>query len=69
MKQSEIEWEILEDGTVSITTDDLSGPNHHSADELLKQLGEIMGGHVDVKKRSHFAHVHTHAHGGHVHQH
>lgn len=74
--QSQIKFEILEDGTISITTDDLAGPNHHSADELLKQLGETLGGTVDVKKRNRF-HVHAdlggalheHAKDGHIHQH
>lgn len=74
-KQDQIQWEILEDGTISITTEQISGPNHHSADELLTQLGELLGGTVVTKKRSKF-HVHAdlrgavHAHiaDGHTHQ-
>jgi hypothetical protein len=74
-KQDNIIWEILEDGTISISTDQISGPNHHSADELLKQLGEVLGGTVTSKRRSKF-HVHSdlsgalaaHAADGHVHQ-
>ena len=65
MKTTEIQWEILEDGTISITTDDLAGPNHHAADELLKQLAEATGGPVTTKKRSRFglaAHKHSHDH-------
>lgn len=75
MKQDNIQFEILEDGTVSITTDQISGPNHHSADDLLKQLGDVLGGTVSIKKRNRF-HVHAdlrgalHAHvaDGHTHQ-
>ena len=75
-KQNAIQFEILEDGTISITTDDLSGPNHHSADELLAQLAELMGGPVVVKHRSKFAlnhnlagALHSHTADGHTHTH
>jgi hypothetical protein len=76
MKQSNIQYEILEDGTISIQTDDLAGPNHRSADELLKELGELLGGEITIKKRNKF-HVHTdlsgslhsHAADGHTHSH
>lgn len=76
MKTDNIQFEILEDGTISITTDQISGPNHHSADELLKQLGELLGGEVIIKKRDKF-HVHAdlsgslreHTHDGHTHSH
>jgi len=72
MKTNTIQWEILEDGTISITTDDLAGPNHHSADELLKQLSKAVGGTTTIKRRNKF-HVHegthSHSHGGQVHQH
>jgi hypothetical protein len=54
-KQDIIKWEILEDGTVSVTTDGVSGTNHFSADELLDQLGEALGGKVTRVKRSKFA--------------
>jgi hypothetical protein len=57
-KQDNIQFEILADGTVSITTDQISGPNHYSADELLKQLGELLGGAVTISKRNKF-HVHA----------
>jgi hypothetical protein len=75
-KQSTIKFEILEDGTVSVTTEDLSGPNHHSADELLKQLADALGGEVVIKKRDKFhvhadlgAALHEHTKDGHVHTH
>ena len=53
-----IQWEILEDGTVSIMTDAVSGQNHVSADQLLENLADMLGGSVDVKHRK--GHVHKH---------
>jgi hypothetical protein len=68
MKDSEIKFEILEDGTVTIDTDDLSGPNHVSADQLLKDLAEMLGGAVTVKHKDKL-HVHSHRHAHHEHYH
>lgn len=62
-----IKWEILEDGTISVTTDAISGENHKSADELLESLADMVGGSVEVKKRK--GHVHRHVHGQAVHRH
>ena len=74
--QNNIAWEILEDGTISVTTDDLAGPNHHAADDLLKELAEILGGPVVVKHRNKFGvavnlagALHSHTADGHTHQH
>jgi hypothetical protein len=75
-KQDNIHFEILEDGTISVTTDGISGTNHLSADKLLAQLGELMGGAVSIKKRSRLAvgasscltnALANHAHDGHTH--
>ena len=63
-----IPWEILEDGTISIKTDRISGTNHVSADELLAGLAEVMGGDYKVEKRKDVK-MHAHAHGGHTHAH
>lgn len=76
MKQDNMKFEILEDGTISLTTDEVSGANHFSADELLKELGSLVGGPVVVKNRERF-HLHAdlggalraHTHDGHTHQH
>lgn len=54
-----IKWEILEDGTVSVTTDQISGQNHLSADELLESLSSMIGGPVKIEKRK--KHVHAHS--------
>jgi len=66
-----INIEILEDGTLSIKTTDISDSNHISADALMAQFDELIGGKVDIKKnpdaKAH-VHLHTHAHaGGHHH--
>lgn len=57
--------EILESGDIKITTDPISGPNHMSAEGLLRTIGEIAGGLVQrVKRRfthqKHQQHQHTH---------
>ena len=63
-----IRFEVLEDGTLKFTTDEIGPANHASADELLEQLEDAMGGSVTVKKRPRLeGHVQTHQH-GHVHQ-
>ncbi|MFA5262215.1 MAG: hypothetical protein WC378_00205 [Opitutaceae bacterium] len=71
---SKIQYEILEDGTITVTTDDLSGPNHVSADRLLKMLADTVGGETTIRKRSRLEvghsmqHVlHEHTQDGHVH--
>ena len=72
MAQDMITYEILEDGTISVTTDQISGVNHVSADRLLKQLFELVGGEVTCRKRTRLevgAVIHEHAHGDHVHTH
>lgn len=57
--------EILEDGTISISTDKISGTNHVSADEFIEEVAKAAGGeHTVQKKKNRFAHQHAH---GHVH--
>jgi len=66
-----IKYEILEDGTITTDNNQISGKNHQSADELLADLADLLGGEVDVKKKQGHAHSHSHshAHGGHHHHH
>lgn len=60
---------ILEDGTITVRSTDISIGNHMSADALLSQLDTLMGGSVNIKKNpdahklAHL-HGHTHAHAG-----
>jgi len=64
-----IKYEILEDGTITTETDKVSGKNHQSADELLDQLADMMGGKIEIKKKQGHVHTHSHTHGGHHHTH
>ena len=50
--------EILEDGTISVKTDAVSGKNHHSADEFLNMI-ETLGGKRTTEKLSK-KHKHKH---------
>ena len=43
-----IQIEILEDGTISVKTEEISEKNHKSADELLEEFEELLG----TKRRS-----------------
>jgi len=72
MKNDVIDFVIESDGTISITTDQISGTNHVSADKLLKELFDMVGGEVKTRKRTRLevGHaIHEHSHGGHVHTH
>ncbi len=39
----EIEFKILDDGTISIKTDSISGVNHLSAEQLLEEIETLLG--------------------------
>jgi len=56
--------EILEDGTISVSTDKISDTNHVSADEFLKEVEKLAGGTRTTAKRKN--HYHTHVHHGKV---
>lgn len=62
-----ISIEVLDDGTISVTTDAISGTNHVSADEFLKEIEKAAGGvRTTQKRKERFMHSHSH---GHVHSH
>lgn len=67
-KGDTIEVEILDDGTVKLTTGTVGAANHRSADELLSFLARELGGSVQREKRGR-GHHHTHAHGKATHRH
>lgn len=48
-----IDIEILEDGTISIKTSEISEANHISADLLLDEIEELAGGQSTKKRREH----------------
>ncbi|MHC4643985.1 MAG: hypothetical protein ACYTBJ_00690 [Planctomycetota bacterium] len=45
--------EIMEDGVVKIKTTDISEANHVSADELLAEVTELMGGTRETTRVEH----------------
>jgi hypothetical protein len=61
------EIEILEDGTIKITTDKVSAANHTNADGLIRELIKEAGGVAERTKRG--GHIHEHEHDGIVHSH
>ena len=62
----QINLEILEDGTISVRTSAVSDTNHLSADALMADLDELMGGNVHITPNEDAlkkAHIHAHQHG------
>jgi hypothetical protein len=57
---------ILKDGTVKISTDEISLPNHGNAEMLLGDIAARMGGEVDRVEKGNLVHTHengmTHSH-------
>lgn len=65
MRQDGIEFTILEDGTIKISTDGVSMPNHVSAEQLLKGVANLTDGNLKRQKKT--GKVHTHGHITHSH--
>jgi hypothetical protein len=64
-----ISFEILENGDLKVKTDEISSANHTSADKLLKNMEELMGGKVTRTKDPDAQNkIHRH-HGEKAHQH
>lgn len=66
----EMDVEFREDGRILITTGDMSGPHHKSAQEFIDGVAELMGKKPDTKSRKGTMHTHHHHHGeqhGHAH--
>lgn len=60
-----INLEILEDGTVTLKTSEISDGNHISADALMAMVDKLMGGKVSIvedpeAKAKNHAHQHRH---------
>jgi hypothetical protein len=68
MQEDKIEIEILEDGTIKVSTDSISPANHLSADQFLKEIERLAGGKVTKQKNRH-AGQHSHRHGNVEHSH
>ena len=57
-----IDIEVLEDGTIKFTTDQVSEANHLSADEFLNEVCEAAGGKRTTEQRHGKAKAHVHRH-------
>jgi hypothetical protein len=67
--EDKITCTIEEDGTITVVTDKVSKENHLSAEQMLNETFETLGGEVKKVKRPHGAGTqHSHIH-GHVHTH
>ena len=65
-----IDFEILEDGTISVKTSAVSDTNHLSADQLISQMETLTGGKVTKKQNPDAKHTaHRHSHNGAWHTH
>lgn len=59
MKVDKIEIEILADGTLKMTTDKISAPNHGNFEALIREIVAMAGGEYTSKqKRGTVAHTH-----------
>ena len=61
MQEDILTIEILADGTIKVTTDQISPANHLSADQFLKLISELTGGETTITKNRR-AHTHHHEH-------
>ncbi len=60
MKEDTLEIEVLDDGTIKVTTPKISAANHLLADNFLKFVATLAGGATKIEKRTKSAHVHAH---------
>lgn len=70
MTDDKISFEILEDGTIKVLTEGISGVNHKNADELLALVAQLAGGETRTEKRNdarRHTHTHKHSHARHSH--
>lgn len=65
-----ISLEILEDGTITVKTDEVSDGNHISADKLMADIATLTGGTVTKKNNPEAKRgAHLHSHNGVFHSH
>lgn len=64
MNTDKIEIEILPDGTLKMTTDKISAPNHGNFEALIRDIITMAGG-TSTSKQRHgtVSHTHTNQHG------
>ncbi len=63
--KNEVRMKILEDGTISVSTDNFGDQTtHQQAEQLIKETFELVGGEGKVVSKMPHSHSHTHVHGG-----
>lgn len=55
-----IEVEILADGTLKVSTDRISQPNHLIAEKFLLDMGRLAGGEITRRGKKGVSHAHSH---------
>jgi hypothetical protein len=69
MDRDTMHGKILPDGTIKLTTDEVSPENHLAADAFLGELASHTGGQETRERRGDASHVHTHHDTGITHSH
>jgi hypothetical protein len=57
-----VKIEILDDGSIKMTTDKVSAANHLSAEGIIREIAKLAGGEVTRKAREGYQ-QHSHDHG------
>ncbi len=70
MEVDKLVIEILEDGTIKTTTDEVGSANHDNAEQFLRAMAKLAGGETTRRRRTDGKPHRTHTHAdGHTHQH
>lgn len=62
MKDDRLTIEILEDGTIKTTSDEVSAPNHDNAEQFLRAMARLAGGETTRAAREDAPRHHHHEH-------
>jgi len=74
MQIDKLTIEILEDGTIKTTSDEVSAANHDNAEQFLRAMARLAGGETtrearkDLKRHPHHTHGAHSTEGRHVHE-
>jgi len=64
LKDDRLTIEILEDGTIKTTSDEVSAPNHDNAEQFLRAMARVAGGEITRTAREDALRHHHHEHDG-----
>lgn len=63
MENDRMQIEVLADGTIKVTTDEISPANHASAEQFTAEVARLAGGETTRERRTDvLEHGHSHAH-------